>query len=69
MVEGAAALAAASEHAPGELARRVASPGGVTQVGLDILDRDHALARLVTETLRGARDRSAEMAAEARGEG
>lgn len=69
MVEGAAALAAAAEHAPGELARRVASPGGVTQVGLDILDRDHALARLVTETLRGARDRSAEMAAKARGEG
>lgn len=69
MVEGASALAAASEHSPAELARRVASPGGVTQVGLDILDRDHALQKLVTETLRGARDRSAEMAAEARGEG
>ena len=66
MVEGAAALAAASDHSPGELARRVASPGGVTQVGLDILDRDQALARLIEDTLRGARDRSAEMAAEAR---
>jgi len=66
MVEGAAALAAASEHSPGELARRVASPGGTTQAGLDILDRDQALARLVEDTLRGARDRSAEMAAEAR---
>jgi pyrroline-5-carboxylate reductase len=33
MVDGAAALAAASEHGPGELARRVASPGGTTQRG------------------------------------
>lgn len=69
MVEGASALAAASEHSPAELARRVASPGGVTQVGLDILDADEALVRLMTKTLRGARDRSAQMAAEARGEG
>jgi len=67
MVEGAASLAAASEHAPAELARRVASPGGVTQVGLDVLDADHALVRLVSDTLRGARDRSAEMARGARG--
>ncbi len=65
-VEGASALAAASEHSPGELARRVASPGGVTQVGLDILDRGNALADLVEATLRGARDRSVQMAAEAR---
>lgn len=67
MVEGAAALAAASPHAPAELARRVASPGGVTQVGLDILDRQQALARLVEDTLRGAAERSAEMAAAAQG--
>ena len=65
-VEGASALAAASEHSPGELARRVASPGGVTQVGLDILDKDNALSALVEDTLRGARDRSIQMAAEAR---
>ena len=65
MVEGAAALAAASPHDPGELARRVASPGGVTQAGLDALDDGDALRRLVEETLRAARDRSAEMAAEA----
>ncbi len=65
-VEGAAALAAASEHAPAELARRVASPGGVTQIGLDVLDADQALARLIEATLRGARDRSAEMARSAR---
>ena len=69
MVEGAAALAAASPHAPGELARRVASPGGMTQKGLDVLDEDEALVRLVTETLRAARDRGREMALAARDEG
>jgi pyrroline-5-carboxylate reductase len=68
-VDGAAALAAVSPHDPGELARRVASPGGVTQAGLDALDEGDALASLVARTLRAARDRSAEMAAEARGKG
>lgn len=66
-VEGAALLAAASPHSPGELARRVASPGGTTQAGLDVLDADGAMATLVEATLRAARDRSAEMAREARG--
>jgi pyrroline-5-carboxylate reductase len=66
MVEGAGALASASEHAPGELARRVASPGGTTQAGLDVLDAESALARLVAATLKAAADRSAEMAAAAR---
>ena len=65
MVEGAAALAAVSEHDPGELARRVASPGGVTQAGLDTLDEGDALRLLLERTLCAARDRSAEMAAEA----
>lgn len=69
MVEGATALAAASPHAPGELARRVASPGGVTQVGIDVLDADDRLLRLMQDTLRGARDRSAEMTEEARRQG
>jgi pyrroline-5-carboxylate reductase len=68
-VDGAAALAAASPHDPGELARRVASPGGVTQAGLDALDEDGALGRLLEQTLRAARDRSAQMAAETRGQG
>lgn len=66
MVEGAASLAAKSPHDPGELARRVASPGGVTQAGLDVLDQDGAIANLLEKTLRSARDRSAQMAAEAR---
>jgi pyrroline-5-carboxylate reductase len=66
-VEGAALLAAASPHSPGELARRVASPGGTTQAGLDVLDRDDALAGLVEATIKAAADRSAEMARAARG--
>ncbi len=66
-VEGAAQLAAASPHSPGELARRVASPGGTTQAGLDVLDAGGALARLIEAVLKAAADRSAEMAQAARG--
>ncbi|HEX2793834.1 MAG TPA: pyrroline-5-carboxylate reductase [Croceicoccus sp.] len=65
-VDGATALAMASEHDPAELARRVASPGGVTEAGLRTLDADERLLALVTETLRDAATRSAEMSAEAR---
>ena len=68
MVEGAGALASASDHSPGELAKRVASPGGMTQKGLDVLDHDGVLNALVTECLRAARDRGTEMATQARGE-
>lgn len=67
MTEGAALLAASSPHAPGELADRVASPGGTTRAGLDVLDKDAALARLIAATLRAAADRSAEMARESAG--
>ena len=66
MVEGAAQLAAVSPDSPAELARRVASPGGTTRAGLDVLDADDRLARLIADTLRGARDRSAEMTAQAK---
>jgi len=66
MVEGASALAAQSEHSPGKLADMVASKGGVTRKGLDVLDENEALVKLLTQTLRSARDRSAEMAREAR---
>ena len=66
-VEGAALLASVSPHSPGELARRVASPGGTTQAGLDVLDAGDALARLVDATIKAAADRSAEMARAARG--
>lgn len=67
MVEGAAALAAASPHSPGDLADRVASPGGTTRAGLDVLDADGRMAALMRDTLRAARDRSAEMTREAAG--
>ncbi len=66
MVEGAAALASRSPHDPATLADMVASKGGTTRAGLDVLDDSEALVKLVTECLRAARDRSAEMAAEAR---
>ena len=66
MVEGAAALAAASEESAETLAERVASPGGTTLAGLAVLDQDEALAELVARTLDAARRRSLEMAAEAR---
>ena len=69
MVEGAAALAAASGADPAELARRVASPGGTTERGLNVLDANEALVKLLTETLRAARDRGAELAAESRNQG
>ena len=66
MVEGAAALAASSPDSPGALADRVASKGGMTREGLDVLDANGALVALLTQTLRAARDRGAELAAEAR---
>lgn len=69
MVEGAAALAASSDQSPGALAERVASPGGTTRAGLDVLDADASFAALVENCLRAARDRSVEMAEEARSRG
>lgn len=66
-VEGAGLLAAAADEPPARLADRVASPGGSTRKGLDVLDRDAALARLVERTLAASRERVAQMAAEARG--
>jgi pyrroline-5-carboxylate reductase len=62
-VQGAATLAAQSPDSPGILADRVASPGGMTRKGMDVLDQDTALLSLLTETLRAARDRGIEMAA------
>ena len=66
MVEGAAALPAASGEDPETLARRVASPGGTTEAGLAVLDADRALRDLVERTLEASRRRSLEMASEAR---
>jgi pyrroline-5-carboxylate reductase len=66
MVEGAGALAAASEDPPAELARRVASPGGTTEAGLKVLDGEDALRALVLRTLDASRRRGRELAEAAR---
>jgi len=65
-VEGSAMLAAAADVSPGALADRVASPGGSTRKGLDVLDEGDALKILLRETLAAATRRNAEMAAAAR---
>lgn len=69
MVEGAAAMARASDEGPNRLAQRVASPGGTTQAGLQVLDEDRALFALLQRTLDASRRRGLEMAAEARPKG
>ncbi|SHN48300.1 pyrroline-5-carboxylate reductase family protein [Erythrobacter sanguineus] len=61
-VDGASSLAAASDAGPGDLADRVASPGGMTREGLNVLDEGAALHRLLVETLRATRDKGAELA-------
>lgn len=58
-VEGAAALAASAEVGPATLADRVASPGGMTREGLNVLDEGGALRRLLTDTLRATADKGA----------
>ena len=63
---GAGQMLLASDTSPGEMARRVASPGGVTLAGLAVLDADEALARLMARTLAAAGRRSEEMAVETR---
>jgi pyrroline-5-carboxylate reductase len=62
MTEGAASLARMSEESPAELAARVTSPGGTTAAGLAVLDDNNGLQKLVTATLRAARDRGTELA-------
>lgn len=66
---GATALLADSGEKPGVLIAQVASKGGTTQAGLDVLDSDGQLAALLTNVLRAARDRGRELADLARGEG
>lgn len=66
-VEGSGALAASAGETPHQLAERVASPGGMTRKGLDVLDGEKALRRLLHDTLEAAVRRSREMGQQARG--
>ena len=61
-VQGSANLAAQAEESPATLADRVASPGGMTREGLNILDADNRLLNLLSDTLAAARDRGEEIA-------
>lgn len=56
-VEGGASVAANAHDSPSTLADAVASPGGMTREGLNILDADGRLATLMVDVLRAARDR------------
>ena len=62
MVRGASELAARSGEDFAALAARVASPGGTTRAGLDVLECDDAADRLIAATLRAARNRSEQLA-------
>jgi pyrroline-5-carboxylate reductase len=63
MVEGAASLAANADTSPGTLADQVASPGGMTREGLNVLDADRALVELLTRTLKATADKGAQLSA------
>ena len=59
---GSADLAKQATDSPGVLADRVASPGGMTRQGLNVLDADDRLLNLMIDTLTAARDRGEEIA-------
>ena len=64
---GATAWLDSSGETPTALVSKVASKGGTTQAGLDVLDAEGRLVTLMTEVLRAARDRGRELAEIARG--
>lgn len=63
VVEGASLLAANAQSSPGALADQVASPGGMTREGLNVLDSDKALVELLTRTLDATARRGAQLSA------
>ncbi|WP_232834057.1 MULTISPECIES: pyrroline-5-carboxylate reductase [unclassified Sphingomonas] len=65
-LQGAAMMAAEATDTPHVLADRVASPGGSTRAGLNVLDRPDGLVALLTDTLAASARRNREMAAAAR---
>ena len=64
---GSSTMAVTADVPPAVLADRVACPGGSTREGLNVLDADRALERLLIETLAASARRNGEMAAAARG--
>ena len=65
-VLGTAWLAASGGESMGDLARRVASPGGTTEAGLAVLDRDDVLDQLIAVTIEAAAKRGTDLAEAAR---
>jgi pyrroline-5-carboxylate reductase len=65
-VLGTAWMAATKGESMDSLAKRVASPKGTTQAGLDVLDHDQVLDQLVAVTIDAAARRGAELAQEAK---
>ncbi|MEC3910468.1 pyrroline-5-carboxylate reductase [Sphingobium sp. CR2-8] len=61
-VQGSANMAARASDSAAVLADRVASPGGMTREGLNMLDADDRLLALLTDTLAAARNRGEAMA-------
>ena len=61
-VQGSANMAARASDRPGQLADQVASPGGMTREGMNVLDADDRLRTLLIDTLTAARDRGEAMA-------
>lgn len=62
MTAGAALTLKASPRSGTALADAVASPGGMTRAGLDVLDADNRLRNLMADTLSSAAARGAELA-------
>jgi pyrroline-5-carboxylate reductase len=65
-VLGTAWMAATAGEDMASIARRVASPKGTTQAGLDVLDCENVLDELIAVTIDAAARRAAELAEEAR---
>ncbi len=63
MVDGASSLAASSRADPADLADQVASPGGMTREGLNVLDENGALVELLKQTLDATAKRGAQLSA------
>jgi pyrroline-5-carboxylate reductase len=65
-VLGTAWMAATTHEDMASIAKRVASPNGTTQAGLDVLDGDRVLDELIAVTIDAAERRGTELANEAK---